>query len=42
MLLNDERVRRMVLDAAERMVKEEIERIKSAPEPAEDAGPETQ
>jgi hypothetical protein len=34
-LLNDKAVRKLVLDAAERMVKEEIERIKSGSESAE-------
>ena len=41
-LLNDDRVRRMVLEAAERMVKEEIERIKSAPDSVDAGEPETQ
>jgi CheY-like chemotaxis protein len=40
-LLTDDRVRRMVLEATERIVKEEIERIQSAPEPNVER-PETQ
>lgn len=37
-LLSDGAVRKIVLDAAERMVREEIERIKSSPEPPADGG----
>jgi CheY-like chemotaxis protein len=41
-LLTDPAVRQLVLDAAERMVKEEIERLTSTPEPVADGGPGTQ
>jgi CheY-like chemotaxis protein len=41
-LLTDPGVRQLVLDAAEKMVKEEIERLTSAPEPVAEGRPETQ
>jgi CheY-like chemotaxis protein len=41
-LLSDREVRRIVLDATERMVREEIERIKALPEPVADLGPGTE
>jgi CheY-like chemotaxis protein len=41
-LLSDDAVRKIVLEAAERMVREEIDRIKSSPEPPAGGGPLTE
>jgi CheY-like chemotaxis protein len=41
-LLSDDAVRKIVLEAAERMVREEIDRIKSTPKPPADGGPLTE
>jgi CheY-like chemotaxis protein len=41
-LLSDDAVRQIVLDAAERMVREEIDRIKSSQEPPANGGPLTE
>jgi CheY-like chemotaxis protein len=41
-LLNDGAMRKVVLETAERMVKEELERIKSSPEPPAAGGPGTE
>jgi CheY-like chemotaxis protein len=41
-LMSDDAVRKIVLEAAERMVKEEIERLKSSPEPPAGVGPLTE
>jgi CheY-like chemotaxis protein len=41
-LMSDDAVRKIVLEAAERMVKEEIERIKASPESSAKSGPLTE